>query len=511
MGTAETSKTKNAIKNISIGIFSQIISLFFTFFCRTLFIEYLGKEFLGINGLFTNILSLLSLAELGFGTAITFDMYSAIKEDNKGKIIALSKLYKKIYIFVGLFIVSAGLIITPFIPYMISNNVNVDVNIYIVFMMFVINTSTTYFFSYRTSVISAFQYRRIVDIGLLLGGIVRDLLSILLLYFTKNYYFYLMIQIIVNTAIYVILHCISNKIFPFLSVNNDYVLTNDEKNRIFKNVTALMIYKIASVILSSTDNIIISTMVDTLAVGVLSNYTMIINALKNILIKVINGYMASLGIASSKEDSNKIYTYFKYLRIVIYWIYGFVSIGILLMINEVIEFWIGKDYLFTTYIVIALVLYFWLEGIGNLSYSFRTTLGLFRESKFAPIIASILNILLSIVFAYFWGVFGVLIATPICRLLTYFWIDPVLIYKKRFNKSFCEYFRYFFVYFIVTIISLVANYYFIKLVTINGFWGIFLKILSITIISNLIYLLYFFTQNEFKNLIKNVFQILKRR
>lgn len=504
-------RSKNVIKNSVVALVGQSIYLIFSFVSRTFFIKLLGSSYLGINGLFTNILSLLSLAELGFGTAMNYNLYSAINNEDIGKIKSLMHYYKKIYICIGLIIIILGGLITPFVPYLISSNVQINANIYIVFFLYVLNTACTYFFSYRTAFISANQLKRIVDFWTIAFNICREILAVLVLYFSNSFYLYLIIQILLNSGLYIFLHYKSTKMYPYLGESDFVQLSKREKSAIFKNVGALMIYKVASVILGSTDNILISVMVDTFSVGLLSNYTLLTNAIKNLLNKVVNGYMASLGIANSHNTDEQKFSLFKILRIVIFWIFGYVSIGILIMINDVITIWVGVEYLLGTEVVIAMSLYFWLEGCGNLTYSFRTTTGLFKESQFTPLLAAILNIIFSVLLGYFWGIFGILIATSITRLLTYFLIDPLILYKKKFKKNPIEYFAYFFLYTGFSLLIVIMSQFIVSRIPGVGIGSLCIKLVTITILINFMYFLFFAPQKEFKELVNKLIFLKKGR
>ena len=503
-------KTENVMKNSFVAFFGQLIYLLFSFVSRTYFIKLLGSSYLGINGLFTNILSLLSLAELGFGTAMNYNLYSAIYDKDIEKIKSLMAYYKRVYFFIGCIILGIGGVITPFIPWFVSGNVEVEVNLYIVFVLYVLNTASTYFFSYRIAYINANQMRRVVDFYTIVFNILREIVSVIVLYYTRNFYAYIWCQIFINVALYLFLHRKSSKLFPYLDEKASTSLSKDEKRGIYQNVRALLIYKVASVILSSTDNILISVMLDTVIVGVLSNYTLISNAIKNLLNKVIHGYFASLGIANASNSVEHKFRLFKMFRIVLFWGFGYVAIGIYLMISDVVRVWIGNEYILPVSVVFALSLYFWLEGCGNLTYSFRTTMGLFKESQFAPVIAAILNIVISIVFGRMYGVFGIILATSVSRLLTYFWIDPLIIYAKRFKKNVVEYFAYFFIYTIITIINVYVTKSIICLIPDNNIGAIVIRFFVLTLSSNLIYGLFFIPQKEFKLVFNKIKNMLKK-
>ena len=498
------------MKNSLVAFFGQLVYLLFSFVSRSFFIKLLGSSYLGINGLFTNLLSLLSLAELGFGTAMNYSLYAAIYDKDIEKIKSIMAYYKRVYFCIGCIILGVGCIITPFIPWLVSSNVVVEVNLYIIFVLYVINTASTYFFSYRTAYINANQMRRVVDFYTIVFNICRELASVFVLYYSRNFYAYILCQILINIALYLFLHRKSSKLFPYLDTKASISLTKEEKSVVFQNVRALFIYKVASVVLGSTDNILISVMFDTVIVGILSNYTLISNSIKNLINKVIHGYFASLGIANASNSVEQKFMLFKMFRIVLFWGFGYVAIGIFLMISDVVRLWIGNEYVLPVSVVFALSFYFWLEGCGNLTYSFRTTMGLFKESQFAPVIAAILNVVFSIILGKLYGVFGILLATSVSRLLTYFWIDPVIIYTKRFEKSVVEYFAYYFVYTLVTVINVFVTKFFIGLISNNTIVDLVIRFFALTMCTNIIYGLFFIPQKEFKYVLNKIKLILRK-
>lgn len=508
----ENSRTKTISKNAIIGVAMQIIALICSFGVRTAFIYILSQEYLGVNGLFSSILSYLSLAELGVGTGISVFLYKPLAENDQERIKSLMAFYKKCYIIIGIIITVVGLALIPFLDYLVSGDLPEDLNLVAVYCLFLLNSSSTYFFSYRSSLLIADQKDYLVSVITQIFTIARDVILLAILILIKSYYIYLVGQIITNLLMYGYIYLKTNKMYPYLKEKNYTPLTKEEKHKIYVNVSSLMIYKLAGIVLSSSDNIIISSMIDITAVAILSNYTLITNSVKTIVRKVSDSFTAT--IANYKEcgaSIDKQEEVFRCAYIIVFCCYAMCSVCLSIFFNKVIMLWIGENYLFDTAIVLVIVFYFFLEGIGQLTYSYRTTYKLFNESRFAPVMAAIINIVLSILFAYLWGVFGVLLATPIARLLTYSWVDPYLLYKRAFNKSPLRFYCKYFGGIIYLAIMYVIVYFVVNLVPYTNFGMLILQMLICIVLTAILILLFILPQKEFKYIKEKVFNLFSKK
>ena len=291
----EESRTKNSILNISTGAIVQIINKLMAFAVRTVFIEMLNSEYLGVNGLFTNILSILSFAELGIGTAIIFNMYKPVAEDDIPKIKSLMYLYKKSYNVIGIVIFLLGLCVIPFMGIIVKDTPNIEENIILIYVLFLINTSMSYFFTYKKSIISAHQKEIVINKIDSIFYICKSIVEIIFLVLFRNYIVYLIIGILATFTENMVLAYKANKMYPYLKEKDAKELDKKEKKGIMQNVKSLVIYKIGGVIMNGTDNILISSMINVTTVGYCSNYTLIINAVTSIVTSALNGLTASVG------------------------------------------------------------------------------------------------------------------------------------------------------------------------------------------------------------------------
>ena len=287
-----TSRIENSIKNVKSGALAQIVNKIMQFIVRTVFIKMLNSEYLGINGLFTNILTILSFAELGVGTAIVYSMYKPIAEDNKKKINSLMKLYKKSYNYIGITIFILGLFVLPFLNKIVGNVNNVKESLSIIYILFLINSASSYFFSYKKSIIIAHQKQNIIDIFDSVFYLVKSMIEVIALIVFKNFIVYIVIGIIATLAENICISKKADKLYPFLLNKESDDLSKNEKSKIFSNVKSLVIYKFGGIIMNGTDNILISYLINVSTVGLCSNYIMIISAIKSILSNALNGITA---------------------------------------------------------------------------------------------------------------------------------------------------------------------------------------------------------------------------
>lgn len=505
------SRTKNATRNAGAGAIAQIFTVLIEFAIRTVFIKMLGTEYLGVNGLFTNILTVLSFAELGIGNAIVFSMYRPIAICDKEKIKSLIRLYKKAYTYIGIAVFVIGLAVTPFLREIIKEVPNIKEKIEVIYILFVLNTTCSYLFMYKKSIILANQKAYIVNLCKLASEILKATLQIIILLIFKNFVAFLIVQIICTILDNILATLIANRMYTYIEDKDVNELEKKEKSTIFTNVKSLVLYKFGSIILNGTDNIIISKMLGLKMVGIVSNFQLLITTVNNIIGNALNGFTASVGNLNLSNDSQKKEDIFKQLFILSVWIYGFCSIAFLILSNDFVKLWIGKEYMLPLSTIIALVLHLYVNGVQFAGYTYRTTMGLFVKGKYCPIVAALINIVLSIVLCKYIGVTGIILATSISRLLTTTWYDIYMVYKYGLEKSpFRFYIKYTMCMLSITIIAIVS-YYVIGLITLSGIYGFALKVISCAIIPNLLLLLVFYRTDEYRQLTNKIKEMIWKK
>lgn len=441
----ENSRLKNSALNFASGFLGRVLTILLNFVVRTIFIYCLNEAYLGVNGLYSNILTVLSLAELGFGSAMVFRMYAPVAAKDYQKTAALLHFYKKIYAVIGAVIFGLGLCVIPFMDYIIKDKPDVS-GLTLYYILFLINTTISYWFaSYKASVLYADQKEYIKTNVQNAMSILQSALQIVLLLIFRKYLLYLLVQLSCNIILNLYVAHLVDKRYPQIREYRDARLTSDERGQIKKDAEALVLSRFGHVVLNGTDNIIISAVVGVLWVGRLSNYTLICDSVTSVLCQITAAITGSLGNFFATEDKHAGYALFKKVEFLNFWLYGFSFIALVTLLDPFVQIWAGGRFVLGLPISIAIAINFFVAGYMNTLWVFRSTLGLFKQGKFRPILVAILNIVLSIVLGRLWGVFGVLFATFLSRAAISLWYDPLILHRYGFEVSckpfFARYFR----------------------------------------------------------------------
>lgn len=433
-----TDRTDKSIRNIKYALIGQILNQITTFIARAIFLNILGTIFLGIDGVFGNILNILSLAELGIGPALIFALYEPLVKNDKEKIKQIMHLYKISYVTIGVIIILGGLLFSPFLGYFINESVP-NTNLFIAFMLFVLTTAVTYFYSYKSSLLIADQKRYIVVKYQFTFSLLITIIQTIVLWITKDYILYLITRLIITFIEHFALYKKSDKVYPYLCEPIKGKLDVDTKNSITKNIKAVVIHKIGAVMIFSTDNLIISRMLGVVIVGIYSNYVLITAALKSLIGQVFYSLVATVGnlrVSESKERAMEIFDVVYFLG---FWIFGFCCICLVCLFNPFISLFFGNDLIFNMPIVLAIVFSFYLTSMRSPVTTFKEAYGLYWQNRFVPIFEITINLVTSVILCYYFGLIGVFIGTIISTLTTCFWIEPYVLFKHGFDKSFYSY------------------------------------------------------------------------
>lgn len=496
----DKSRLKNTLYNFITGIGFRFLTLITAFVVRTVFVKCLNAEYLGVNGLYSNILTMLSLAELGFGTAMVYSMYKPLADKDKEKLGQLMCLYKKVYAVIGTVVLFVGLALVPFLDVLIKDTPDID-GLTFYYILFLANSVVSYwFFAYRSSLLQADQKTYITNKYSIFFNVVKSILQIFVLIVFHDFTLYLISQIICTIIQNFFVAKKVKKEYPYVFYKTNGKLPKGEKKKIFKDVRALMLTKIGYAVLNGTDNIIISSFVGVRQVGLLSNFLMISDAVTAVLCQVTSSVSASIGNYFVEEDRESGYLLFKRIEFMNFWFYGFCMTALIILLNPFVTIWLGNEYLIEFSAVICLSINFFIAGYMNTLSTFRTSLGLFTQGKYRPIIVAVINIGLSILLSYKWGMTGVLAATFISRLCVNLWYDPLLIHRYGFNKSVKPYylkivFRFILLATVVALMQLISKFVFNGGVTILNFA---LMTIITAILPNLIFLMIFGKTDEFK-------------
>ena len=498
------SRTKSSLLNLLTAMIGQGLGVIISFIARIFFIKILGSEYLGLNGLFTNILTVLSLAELGVGTAITYSLYKPLADNDIRTCKMLMQLYKKVYTIIGIIILLIGTLITPLLPMLIKDMPNIP-NIYLIYILFVINTAISYFFSYKRNLIIADQNRYIATIYRYSFYFILNVAQIIYLILKNDYIGFLVLQIISSFFENIFISKKADKMYPFLKEKEIVPLEEKAKKEIIKNTKAMMMHKIGGTVVSSTDNILLSSFVSIVSVGIYSNYSLIITALNTICSQIYNSLTASIGNLWVKENREKNFEIFKKINFFTFWIYCIICICLICLFNPFIELWVGKEYLFTMDIIIILVINFYLTGMRKSSLVFREATGLFYKDRYKAVLEAIINLVASIILAKHLGVFGVFLGTFISSITTCVWIEPYVLYKYGFEKNICSYFKDYFKKTTLAIILVCFTYYICSFITGSIYLVFIIKLLISLLVPNIVLIIIYRKTDEFKYFYNKLF------
>lgn len=491
------SRTEYSILNILTGVGGYFLNTVLGFVCRMVFVRCLSADYLGVNGLFTNILTMLSLAELGVGSAIVYALYKPLAENDEEKIASLMKLYSKAYRVIGTLIAVVGLALMPFIKLIIQEQPNISESIYLLYGINLFNTASSYFFSYRSSLLIAAQRNYIVSGINYAITILQSVLQMVFLLKFRNYLGYLLIQTAGTFVFYILVSYVATKQFPFIRKKDVKPLPKNEQKMLFSNIRDLMIYKVSSLLVNSTDNILITFFNGLATTGIASNYTLLVNTLNSLLSQVFNGLTASIGNHNASESGEKRYQLFSFLNMMNFWIFGWAALGIFFCSSDLVQLCFGEEYVLSAEIPFVMALNFFTVGMMNAVWTYKHTLGLFHHGRFIQFFTGILNIAFSALLGTYWGLFGILFATFIARLFTSLWYDPYAVFKYGFHMPLCVYVRKLIYYMVVMTISAVLCQASFLLVGGDLVVRTLLKMLLCSIIANLTFWIFFRKTSEF--------------
>lgn len=434
-------RSNNIKRNLTANIIKFATQLLLQFVLRTVLIYTMGAEYLGLNGLFTNILSFLNLAELGIGSAIVFSMYKPINDGDLEKVKSLQSLYKKFYSIIFIVILVIGLTLLPFLDVLIKGDVTVDINIYILYLMYLANTLISYISAHKRSLLFAYQRNDVenkIKTFCLFG---MTLFQILILIALKNYYFYFIINIIFTFIECMWIKSTTNKLYPDIN-GKSQPLDIQTKKEVSKNVAALSLHKLGGAVVFSTDNILISSITGLVVLGAYSNYYLIIASLTSFVTLISTSLKGSVGNLIADKNNEYVYCTYKTINLLFSIMSSFFAICLFVLLNPFILLWTGGGiYLFNSSTVLLLCISFYLNQMRAGTGVFREGAGLFWYNRFAPIAESLINLIASIILGIFMGINGIILGTILSTILVPLWIEPKVLYKHYFKKNVWSYFR----------------------------------------------------------------------
>lgn len=467
----DISRSQYVVRNTAVTLLTQLVKNLLGFVSRTVFIWVLGKELLGINSLFTEILTVLSFAELGIGNAFVYSLYKPLAQRDTDKLASLMRLYAKAYKGIGVLVGVLGLCLLPFLKLLVGNVAVDDSLLYSVFLLFVFNSAVSYFFVYKTSLIVADQQNYVVLIAQEVFHLVQVCAQVAVLLLTGDYVLFMLINVVCTVGTNAFLAHKADKMYPFLVEKNAKPLSAEERREIANNVKSLVVYKLGSTVLGGTDSIFISAIINVVTVGFYSNYKLLVDLFTSLGSQVVSSITASVGNVNASEEAERKEAVFDGLLCASAWFFGLSAVGLMLLSSDFIRLWVGDDYMLDVASVAAIVGAFYVNNMHHACFVYRNTAGLFVYGKYIPIIASVMNIGLDIVLGLWIGLPGIFLATIIARMFTYEIVDPLIIYKRVFGKSVLSYYANYLKYTVIVAVDGVACWAVLRLIPITSWLG----------------------------------------
>lgn len=507
---AEKSRTEYSARNTTVAMTARIIAILTGYFTRVVFTHTLSEDYVGINGLFTDILNVLALSELGVGTAITYALYKPVSQGDVEKQKSLMRLYRKFYRIVAAIVLAAGLLVVPFLGVLIKDQPQVD-HLLLIYLMYLLNSALSYLMIYKRTLVDAHQLSYIGVLYQTGSWVIQSLVQIAVLYFTGNYILFLAVLILCTVGGNLAISRKADRLYPYLRDKEVKPLPAGEKKDIFQNIRAMLMHKTGNVLVNNTDNLLLSALVGTLSVGRYSNYFLIIGSVRQVLEQMFQGITASVGNLGVKENKERIRRIFEASFFIGQWMFGLTAICMYEIIDAFVEVSFGAQYVFPKEVTLILCLNFYLMGMRQASLVFRDSMGIFKYDRYKAIPEAVINLTVSLVLGRMWGTAGVFLGTMVSTVTTSLWVEPYMLYKHRLQTSSKPYFVRYLVYASITFLLWWGEDLLCRNIT-GSLWAICaLRFLLCFAATNLVFWVLYHRTKEFRLLLQKAKEIVRKR
>ncbi len=502
-------RVKYAARNIFFGYLGNTVTGILGIALQKIFIIRLGTTLLGVNSTYASILSVLSLAELGLGTAINFSLYAPVARGDKETVKAYMQFYKRAYRAIALVVAVVGLLLVPFLKYIIKDPVGIESEGQLIgfYLIFLFNTVISYFVAYKYSLPNAEQKNYIQANVLTITKIATVLIQIVILLAVPNFYLYLLSASAVELLQKIFANSYLNRKYPYLKEKDARKLTEEELSDIKKKTGALVCHKVGDAARLQTDSIIISSFINVTMSGFVDNYNKVINLVANFVNVIFNSVISGFGNLIATESKDRQYEMFLVYRFFASWIYGFSAVGFYLLLTPLITFLFGERFALPGAVIGAILIDYYFKGERVVLSNYKTAAGVFEQDKFLPLVQGAVNLMVSVVLVRRIGLVGVYIGTIVSGLIANV-IRPVIIYRVCFGRRADSYFydalRYIGVSLLALALCMLAGKAVLESVTLLR---LIMMAIVVTLVYNGLFLLFFGRSREFRYL----FGILRKR
>lgn len=493
-------RVKNVGRNALWGIISQIVMLGFPFIIRTIIIRTLGNEYLGLSSLFTSILQVLNLTELGFSSAIVYSLYKPIIENDVDSVNALLAFFRKVYAIIGGIILAVGLVLIPWLGAFIKKDIPADINIQILYIIYLINTSASYIlFAYKECVLVANQRKDILSKISTITKIVMYVFQVYILVVLKNFYLYVAVMPVLIITYSCLISVAVSRLYPQYKKKGN--ITEEQKQSIKTQVSGLMISKIAATTRNSFDNIIISSAIGLVAVTLYGNYYYIISSLQAIILILANSLQPGIGNCVATESIDKNYKDYRNFLFIYSWISGFCTVCLFTLYQPFMIIWVGDQNTLSNWIVILCTIYFYLLTMGDISSLYINASGIWWNYRIKSVVESISNLIMNIVLVHYFGIVGIIIATLVTRFVCGIIWGNLILYRSYFGKNrTMKFYKDYFLYSLIVALSIGLIICIDKVLGRSSNELYVLKLLTCIIVPNLLYYFIYRKQDRYQTM-----------
>lgn len=504
-------RTKNATRNIIFGVLLKIYQIAMPFFIRTAMIYYMGVEYLGLDSLFTSILQVLNMAELGVSSAMVYGMYKPIAEDDENTICALLKLYRTYYRIIGLVIGVVGACLTPIIPILIKSNLPNGLNIYVLYWMNLITTVFSYWLlAYKMALFQAHQRIDVVSKISIITYSIRYFLQLFIIIVVKNYYLYLIAMLMTQILTNIFTAIQATKIYPNYKPKG--YLEKENIKIINQRIKDLFTSKLGSVIVNSADTIVISTFLGLTVLAVYQNYYYILTSIIGLVTIIFNACTAGIGNSMIMETKEKNFNDLKKFTFLIVWIAGFCTCCFLCLYQPFMEIWVGKRYMLSQSAVICFCIYYFVYEVNQLLNTYKDAAGIWHEDRYRPLVTAISNLIMNIILVQFCDIFGVLLSTVLSTLCIGMpWLLHNLFTVLFDYSQLKEYLNKILKYTIIVILSCLLSYIICNMMVLGKWMTLIVRSVICILIPNLIYYVAYKNMKEFDECFHVVIKMINRK
>ena len=493
---------KKSLINVSVAIISRIILLVLTILTRRYLIICVGNEANGLNSLYHSIIGVLSIAELGIGSAITFSMYKPIVENQKEKVASLYNLFTKIYIIIGIVISLLGILVIPFLP-ILAKGYTISANLYITYFIVLTSVALTYMFSAKLSLINAYKNDYITTGITSLSQMVMQVIQIVLLVVTKSFEIFLLCRFIAVLIQWTLIELVSRKKHSEILAIKSIHLDDDDKREITKNIKAMFMHKIGGLLVNTVDSIVISSFIGIAVLGSYSNYVTIVTSMASILTLFFTPLTSIVGHLCTQKnivEEKKYFNFFFTLNFIIGLVF---YLGYYAVIDDAVRICFGPNLELDRSISFVVTLNYFIQFIRHAVVMFRDATGTFYNDRWKPLFEGIANLILSIILVKFIGVAGVIVATIITNVLICHIVEPYVLYKNVFKESPKKYYIQNYLYMIIFVLLMTVMTLLMQ--DIDGVWkSLFINGLISIGISSVPCVVILIINKEFRNKCSNL-------